>query len=74
MHFERYFAENPFKLHKIIKKKSKKKKKNNQKTKCVPTLPKISRHVTLNTLIFIRKNGPIIAGRCPSVNNLHDIL
>ena len=41
----------PFKMHKIIF--FFKKKKNNQKIICVPTLPKIFRPVTQNTLIFI---------------------
>ena len=43
-------GEMPFKMHKIKKKIPEKKK---IKKICVPTLPKIFRPVTRNTLIFI---------------------
>ena len=46
-----YFFQNlPFKIHKIIF--FFQKNKNNLKKMCVPTLPKIFRPVTRNTLIF----------------------
>ena len=55
----------PFKMHKIIKKRS---RKNIKKKICVPTLPKIFRPVTRNTLIFLFglnsiKLNPLCANR-----------
>ena len=49
MHFERHFAEMPFKMHKIYILPEKKLLKNI----CVPTLPKIFRLITRNALIFL---------------------